>query len=67
MIHQQHITAKSPNDGLWYALGLLSRDNGKPYYIPVSKGYKHRKEAVKYAKLQPAIDKATAILGAKSI
>jgi len=65
MKHPLYIVKKSPNDGLWYALGLIISD--KPYYMPVSKGYKRKADAAKYAKRQPAIDKATNILGAYSV
>jgi len=62
----QYKVIKSPNDGLWYVLGLLL-SGAKSYYMPVSHGYKHHADAAKYAKRQPAIDKATTILGACSV
>lgn len=44
---------KSPEDGLWYALGYTGK-----HWMPVSSGYKSKKEAEAFAKKQPKADKA---------
>ena len=49
----QYIVAKNPNNHLWYACGYMGG-----YYMPISHGYKTRKEANKRAKAQYNIDKA---------
>ena len=47
--------AQNPSDKLWYVLGDIT-GGGKTYYMPVSHGYKSKKEAEKKAKIQPKID-----------
>lgn len=63
MTRLTYITAKNPKNNLWYVLGFC----GKKYYIPVSNGYKNRKDAKHFAKLQPTIDYNSRIAGANSI
>ncbi len=43
---KQYITAKNPNDGKWYALGYI----GKNQYIPISDPCNSKKQALKEAK-----------------
>jgi hypothetical protein len=47
--------AKSPIDKLWYAIGSIKR-NSKTYWIPISDGYRTKKEASLYAKKQSKVD-----------
>jgi len=49
--------AQNPSDKLWYALGDI-RSGGKSYWMPVSSGYKSKKEAESFSKKQPSVDKA---------
>jgi len=49
--------AQNPSDKLWYALGDI-RSGGKSYWMPVSSGYKSKKEAESFSKKQPSADKA---------
>ena len=51
-INEAYKVAQNPSDKLWYALGSVGK-----YWMPVSSGYKSKKEAEKFAKTQPMVDK----------
>ena len=53
---EEYIVAKNPNDKLWYALGRIGKKEKKVYYMPVSKGYKSKADAEKYANDMPKVD-----------
>ena len=54
----EYTVAKNPNDGKWYVLGSTGRGkSGKTYYMPVSSGFKSKKDAEKWAKKQPLADR----------
>ena len=48
---------QNPKDKLWYVVGDI-KQGSKTYWMPVSKGYKNKKEAEAFAKKQPKADKA---------
>lgn len=52
-ISEAYKVAQNPSDKLWYALGSVGK-----YWMPVSSGYKSKKEAENFAKKQPKADKA---------
>jgi hypothetical protein len=52
-INEAYKVAQNPSDKLWYALGSVGK-----YWMPVSSGYKSKKEAEKFAEKQPKADKA---------
>jgi len=60
---RQYKIAQNPKNKLWYVLGFC----GENYYIPISIGYKIRKDAEQFSKLQPAIDFQSKIIGAACI
>ena len=49
---EKYIVRQNPSDKLWYALGSVGK-----YYMPVSDGKKNKRDAEKWGKLQPAIDR----------
>jgi len=52
-IDEAYKVAQNPSDKLWYALGSVGK-----YWMPISSGYKSKKEAEGFAKKQPMADKA---------
>jgi len=51
-ISEAYKVAQNPSDKLWYALGSVGK-----YWMPVSSGYKNKKEAEKFAEKQPKVDR----------
>ena len=51
----RYIIEKNPRDKLWYVMGHV----GSNQWMPISKGFKDKKKAEKWRKLQPAADKAS--------
>jgi len=55
---KEYEVARGPVDKLWYVLGRVEgKGTSKTYYIPVSRGYKSKKEARAFLKKQPLADK----------
>ena len=52
-IEEAYKVSQNPSDKLWYALGSVGK-----YWMPVSSGYKSKKQAEDFAKKQPLADKA---------
>lgn len=53
VINEAYKVAQNPSDKLWYALGSVGK-----YWMPVSSGYKSKKEADDFSRKQPMVDKA---------
>lgn len=51
-LNEVYKVAQNPDDKLWYVLGSVGK-----HWMPVSDGFKSKKEAEKYAKIQPKVDK----------
>ena len=51
-LNEAYKVAQNPSDKKWYALGSVGK-----YWMPVSSGYKSKKEAEAFAKKQPLADK----------
>jgi hypothetical protein len=51
------MVAQNPNDKLWYVVGNTGKVKGKTYYMPISNGYRDKKEAEKQMAHQKLADK----------